>query len=254
MTPPDPALYVRPPVMTLAGGITLCRVVANACPTTMPAFVKKAAAHVADVAEEAQKAHIARKKALGQSNDDAQSIDKWADRSWSALRGRLEMLTLLPPDTYPDAKRAQEILESLFDETGLSFLTQRYPEQYAIASSYLRSIDEDDLASDIDRLAGADFLANVRNQHQAYGKMVARMLERDNALGDDLSEHVRAMGQALVEYATKVLASVDRDEPATIQAALVALRPIDVFREKSQTRPAKPQEPSPTPEGSPMEG
>jgi len=49
--------------MTLAGGITLCRVVANACPTTMPAFVKKGAARLAEVAEEAQKAHIARKKA-----------------------------------------------------------------------------------------------------------------------------------------------------------------------------------------------
>lgn len=254
LTPPDPSLYVRPPVMTLAGGITLCRVVANACPPTMPAFVKKGAAHLAEAAEEAQKAHVARKKALGQSNDDAQSIDKWADRSWSALRGRLEMYTLLPPETYPDARRAKEIVESLFDETGLSFLTQRYPEQYAIASTYLRSIDEEGLASDIDRLAGADFLANVRMQHNAYGTMVTRMLERENALGDDLSEHVRAMGQALVEYATKVLASMDRDHPATIQAALVALRPIDVFREKTQTRPANPNEPAPTPEGAPAEG
>ncbi len=254
ITLPDPSLYVRPPVMTLAGGITLCNVIAKACPTTMPAYVKKGAAHLADVAEEAQKAHVARKKALGQSNDDAQSIDKWADRSWSALRGRLEMVTLLPPNLYPDAKRAQEILDALFDETGLAFLTQRYPEQHAIATSYLRRIDQEGLAVDIDRLAGADFLANVRTQHNAYGTMVARMLEREDALSDDLGEHVRAMGQALVEYATKVLASVDRDHPATIQAALIALRPIDVFRENTQTRPAAPQESAPTPEGAPTEG
>jgi hypothetical protein len=253
---PDPSVYVRAPVMTLAGGITLCRVVANACPATMPDFVKKSATHLAAVAEDAQKAFVARKKALGQSNDDAQNIDKWADRSWSALRGRLEMVTLLPPEVYPGAKRAKEILELLFDETGLSFLTQRYPEQYTIAGTYLRRIDEENLAVDIDHLAGADFLANVRLQHNAYGSMVARMLERENALGDDLSEHVRAMGQTLVEYATKVLASIDRDDSTTIQAATAALRPIDVFRENTQARQTKPNEPdlAPAPEDSPAQG
>jgi hypothetical protein len=33
---PDPSLSVRAPVMALARGITLCRVVANACLATMP--------------------------------------------------------------------------------------------------------------------------------------------------------------------------------------------------------------------------
>jgi hypothetical protein len=247
MTPPDPSLYVRAPVMTLAGGITLCRVVAAACPASMPVFVKKAAGQMADTAEAAESALVARKKALGQNVDDAQNIDRWADRSWSALRGRLEMYTLLPPEVYLDAKRAKEILDLLFDETGLSFLTQRYPEQYAIAGTYLRRIDEENLATDINRLAGADFLANVRAQHAVYGAMVTRMLERDNALADDLGEHVRAMGQALVEYATKVLASIDRDNPATILSAGAALRPIDVFRENTQARQAKTNEPESLP-------
>ncbi len=74
-------------------------------------------------------------------------------------------------------------------------------------------IDGESLAEDINRIAGKDFLKNVRAQHIAYGNMVAAMLKRENALSEDLSEHVRVMGQELVEYATKVLASVDRDKP-----------------------------------------
>ena len=52
----------------------------------------------------------------------------------------------------------------------------------------------------------------------------------------------------LVDYATKVIASVDRDEPATIKAACAALRPIDVFREGTQARAAGGTEPPKTPE------
>lgn len=252
LAPPDPSLYVRPPVMTLAGGITLCRVVADACPAAMPWFVKKGAVRLAEVAEAAHHAHNSRKKALAKEHDDdVRAIDKTADRSWSALRGRLEMYTLLPADAFPDAKRAEEILASLFGEMGLLFLTTRYPEQHAVADALLRRIDEESLADDIDRIAGKDFLANVRAQHATYGTFVAALFQREDALSQDLADHVRAMGQALVDYATKVLASIDRDHPSTILAAQVALRPIDVFRDSSQARPLKSAEPAETPESTP---
>lgn len=249
LTPPDPSLYVRAPVMTVAGGITLCRVVANACPSTMPAFVQKASKRLLEVADVAQAAHASRKKALAKNGeDDVRSIDKTSDNSWGALRGRLENYALLPATKYPDALRAAEIVTSLFGESGLSFLTQRYLEQHAIADSILRRIDAESMAADIDRLAGQEFLENIREQHLLYGKMVGVLLQRENAMAEDLAEHVRAMGQELVDYATKVLASVDRDDPATIQAACAALRPIDVFREGTQARLSKEAEPPKTPE------
>lgn len=237
LPPPDPTVYIRPPVMTVAGGITLCRVVVEACPTTMPTFVKKAATRLLGVADAAQVAHTARKKALAKGGEgDARAVDKAGDNSWGALRGRLQMYALLPESTHPDATRAAELVTSLFGESGLSFLTEKYPEQHAIAESILRRIDTELLAEDIDRIAGKEFLANVRVQHVAYGNMVASMLKRENALSEDMSEHVVAMGQGLVMYATKVLASVDPDKPATVKAAYLALRPIDVFRETTQSR------------------
>lgn len=235
----DPALYARAPIMTVEGGITLSRVLAEACPALMPSSVKKAAKRLVETAEAAQVAHTARKKALGKGTDeDSRPIDRAGDNSWSALRGRLQSYTLLPEATYPDARRASEILANLFGEGGLSFLTESYPEQYAIAESVLRRIDGEGFATDIDRIAGKEFLANVRTQHVAYGKMVAGLLQREAALTEDLGEHVRAMGEELVDYATKVLATVERDEPATITRARTALRPIDAFREATQKRPS----------------
>lgn len=246
---PDPALYARPPKMTIEGGITLCRVLADACPATMPASIKKAAKRLFEVAEAAQFAYTLRRKSLGKTTpDDARPVDRNADNSWGALRQRLQAYAMLPPDTYPDAKRAIEILYSLFGESGLSFLTESYPEQFVIAESVISRIGSENMAADIDRLAGKEFLENVRNQHIAYGKMVQAVLQREETITDDLSEHLRVMGQEIVDYATKILASIDRDKPATIAAARTALRPIDAFREATQRRAASYPPPA-TPQG-----
>lgn len=250
---PDPALYTRPPKMTIEGGMTLCRVLADSCPATMSASVKKAAKRLFEVAEAAQFAYTLRRKAVAKNSpEDARPIDRNADSSWGALRSRLQAYAMLPGETYPDAKRAAEILALLFGEAGLSFLTESYPEQYSIADSVVRRIDSEGMAADIERLAGKEFLENVRAQHIAYGKMVQSVLQREEAITDDLSEHLRAMGQEIVDYATKVLASIDRDKPATVSAARTALRPIDAFREATQRRAAShPPPASSAPSGSP---
>lgn len=250
---PDPSIYAHAPKMTVEGGTTLCRVLADACPASMPASVKKAAKRLLEVAEAAQFAYTLRRKALGKTApDDSRPVDRNADNSWGALRSRLQAYAMLPRDKYPDAQRAAEILYSLFGESGLSFLTESYPEQYAFADTVIRRIDGENLAADIDRLAGKEFLENVRAQHTAYGDMVKAVLQREEALTDDLNDHVRAMGQEIVDYALKVVASIDRDKPTTIAAARTALRPIDAFREATQRRANSqpPQAPPATSNGS----
>ncbi len=245
---PDPVNYARAPRMTIEGGTTLCRVVADACPASMPASAKKAAKRLFEVAEAAQFAYTMRRKAMAKgSTDESRPIDRATDTSWGALRSRLQAFALLPRETYPDAQRATEILASLFGEAGLSFLTESYPEQYAIAESVIRRIDGENLVADIDRLAGKEFLENVRTQHAAYSQMVQGVLQREESITEDLNEHVRAMSQELVDYAMKVLASIERDKPATISAARAALRPIDAFREATQRRTS--QAPPASPEG-----
>lgn len=72
---------------------------------------------------------------------------------------------------------------------------------------------------------------------------------------ENLSQHVRALARAIVEYATRIGASVDSDDAQTVSRAYAALRPIDSHREQQARRggasggvsPAPSPGPTPTP-------
>ncbi|MRG91557.1 hypothetical protein [Polyangium spumosum] len=246
--PPDPTLYVRAPVMSAEAGITLSRALFAACVQSFSPAIQKAAAKVNVAADKAQSALALRQKALGKVSDDtARLVDQAGDSSWSALRLRLLGAAELPGATYPDAKRAAELVTILFGPEGLSFLKETYPVQWSTADTILKRIDEEGLEKDIDRIAGKIYLDNIRAQHEQYGGMVQGILLREQAEGVNLNDHVRAMGRAIVDYATKVCASVDEDDPSSISAARSALRPLDAYREAAARRGSSPQPPA-TPE------
>jgi hypothetical protein len=73
--------------------------------------------------------------------------------------------------------------------------------------------------------------------------MVKERLRRDTSSGQNLTERVRSIQNAIVNYASKVIGSVEHDEPATAEAARLALLPIVNFREAA----AAAQHPTPTP-------
>jgi hypothetical protein len=232
LDPPDPILYVRAPLMNAEAGIALCRAIVAAAPKDAPAPLKKAVKKISDAADKAQAALALRQKALGKvSEDDARLVDQAGDASWGALRMRLLGYAELPEAKYPDAKRAADLVVNLFGPDGLSFLKETYPVQWSTADTILKRIDDEGLQKDIDRIAGKDFLANVRAQHQAYGAMVQSVLLREQIETVNLADHVRAMGRAIAEYSTRVCAIVDEDDPDSISSARLALRPLDTYRE-----------------------
>ncbi|MBK9262625.1 MAG: hypothetical protein IPM54_22825 [Polyangiaceae bacterium] len=59
--------------------------------------------------------------------------------------------------------------------------------------------------------------------------MVQSLMRRDDATNVNLNDHVRMMGRAIVDYATKVLAMLDEEEPESITSVRDALRPLDAF-------------------------
>ncbi|MBK9262629.1 MAG: hypothetical protein IPM54_22845 [Polyangiaceae bacterium] len=252
MTPdlPDPSLYSRAPVITVEAGIALCRTLAAAKPKSPPNAVKKAATKLVIVADAAQNALAVRQKEVASiSDENAREVDQSGDGSWGALRMRVEACSMLPPSN-PDAKRANELLAILFGPEGLSFLKLTYAEQWATADTILKRIDEDGLQKDIDHIAGPAYLAHVRQQHTAYGAMVQSLMRRDDATNVNLNDHVRTMGRAIVDYATKVLAMLDEEEPESITTVRDALRPLDAYREANARRNSKaatPAEPSQPP-------
>jgi len=235
--PLDPALYARPPILTLESGISLGRALVAACPEGVSEGIKKAATKLDAATHKAEAALAVRQRALGAiSEEDSRLIDQAGDASWGALRMRLLGYAALPATEYPDSTRAAELVLILFGDEGLSFLKETYPVQWATADTILKRIDEDKLAADIDRVAGPQFLENIKKRHATYGAMVQRVLVKAQGADVDRGEEARALGSAIVSYATKLCAYAEPDEPEAMAVARAALTPIDKYREAQTKR------------------
>ena len=246
--PFDPSLYTSPPRMTLESGIALARALVAACPQSMPSRIQKAAKKLATATDNAQAKLALRQKAMGNiSEEDKRLVDQAGDASWGALRTRLNAYAMLPANEYPDAQRANELVTLLFGDQGLSFLTEAYPVQWTTADTILKRIDADGLVADIHRIAGSEFLENVRKRHAKYGTMVQNILIKADGNHVDLGAEVRILGSAIVAYATKVCAHVEDDDEKSFGEARAALHPIDAHRD-ANTKKTSPAPTAPAPE------
>lgn len=228
--PFDPSQYVRPQMLTLASGIVLAQALVAACPDIMPPPVKKAVLHLAKTATTAQQAWADRQRENGFVPDEGTRVlDQEADGSWSNLRARLLAYAELPSALFPQARRAQEIIDTLFGDSGLGFLRDNYILQWSTMNVLLKRIDAEGLAADIDMIAGPEFLQHIRNVHPRYEAMVQGALQRD-AGQQNLRDHVRLIQRAVVAYATRVCATVEDDDDSTADTARTALAAIEKMR------------------------
>lgn len=227
----DPAPYVRAPIISVSSGVTLAQTLLSATPKNADPKVKKAAKHLKAVADKALADLTERNKKLGEyTEEDSRVLDNEADRAWGALRMRLQAIGMLTEFAKADAKRAVA-LDTILFQGSTAFLKSDYAVQNTRMSSILKQIDEDGLQADIDRLAGPQFLGAVRDVQPRYEAMVKEKGKRDTASGQDLNETVRALQAAIVNYASKVTGTVEHDDPASAEAARVALLPILNFRD-----------------------
>jgi hypothetical protein len=230
VAPFDPHLYTRAPAGNLATAIVLAQALVAACPDIMPPPVKKAVKQLAKIAANAQQAWADRQRALGVVPDaDSRALDQEADGAWGNLRARLLGYAGLSPALFPRARRAQEIVDSLFGDGGLGFLRDAYILQWSTMNVLLKRIDNEGMAADIDKLAGPEFLQHIRNVHPRYEAMVQASLQRE-AGAENLLEHVRLIQRAIVAYATRVCGTVEDDDDASAETARDALAAIDKMR------------------------
>lgn len=152
---------------------------------------------------------------------------------------RISGYAMLPPGAYPISARA-EALEKTFFPDGMSFLKAAMEAEWAVSEQLLKRIDDDKLASEIDAVAGPDFLTEVRAAHAAYGEVLG--ITKAHTVPEDVAallEPLRALVQAIGDYAIQIVASVDRDDAASIKVAKNALLPMDRYREGAARRAAK---------------
>lgn len=234
--PFDPTPYVHAPIITVSSGVTLALALVDASPKASPPNVMKAASHLKALAEQARGQLAERNRVLGVfTEEDSRVLDNEADRAWGGLRMRIQAMAMLSPERYPKAKRAAELDVLLFAK-GTEFLKAEYEAQSTSMSAILERIDEDSFSGDLDAIAGPEFLLAIRDVQPRYQVMVSERLRRDKATGQNLSDTTRELQAAIVNYASKVVGTIEHDDPQTAEAARIALLPITNHREAAAAR------------------
>lgn len=234
--PFEPSEYTRAPIITVSSGCALANALVDACPKDAPPGVKKAKKHLEATAEKAAADLAARNKALGvYTEEDSRILDNEADRAWGGLRMRLSAMAMLSPAKFPKAKKAAELEATVFPN-GTEFLKADQLTQSGSMAAILQHIDEAKLSGEIDAVAGPELLQAVREIQPRYEAMVSERLRRDKELGQNLSETTRGLQAAIVNYATKVIGTIEHDDPATTEWARKALLPILNHREANALR------------------
>lgn len=244
----DPALYVRPPVLDVPSGVALGVALLTALPHGAPDHVRAAARAL-------RKGTVALQTEWAKSyarppQKDRRKADTRIDNAWGILLDRLVAYAHLPADTYPRTTRASELVDVLSPD-GRAWLALAYSAEWAESDRRLKQVDAEGLASDINALAGPEFLAEVRAAHVQYGEAlgITHAAEPDPEV--NLAEPLRALAQAVTRYSFAVASTFD-GSPATAAVAHAALNPIDLHRAQQSRRAiASADSPAPAPTAAP---
>jgi hypothetical protein len=243
----DPSAYARPPKLDVAGAVTVAVQLLTHIPKSPPAPVKKAAQSLRKRTVALQSAWKERDRI--EKPSDPRPIDVMADGAMGRLFRRLEDYAGLPVDRYPLAARAQGILDTLFSN-GLGFLKASFGSQWSQTEKMIQRIDEEALAADIDKIAGPEFLAEVRRIHKLYGDAIGATRVRGKAEIPSLVNPLRDVTGAISGYAIQLLAVImdASNDDAKRKAARAALVPLDKYRTDAAKRSARRAADEATPE------
>jgi hypothetical protein len=238
--PFDTSQYLRAPRLDVPQAFALAVALLHALPKAAGVGVHRAAKALNKVTVALQILWSARERALtAEKPFDKVVVDNRVDTAWGALKLRISSYAMLPPALYPLAARAEVLDKSLFPR-GMTFLKDAMEAEWAASDELLKRIDTDHLAVEIDTIAGADFLIEIRAAHLEYGQALG-ITEAHGAVEsvEALLPPLRAVTQAIADYALQIVATVDREDAASIKVARDALLPMDRYREGAARRASK---------------
>ena len=222
--------YVRPPRIDALGGIALAhRLIRTGYPgsnkTTARALAKVRSTAV-DVQEEV-------KKRGRTARANLRPLDAVFDNGWSALRDRLSAWLLVADESEQKQRvRAEQLLAVFFPE-GVGFVQLAYEAEWVHSQQLLERFSDENAVADVERLAGAAFLKNVRLQHERLGAALdlsGSTAGEKAASSTGLAEKVNALAAAIAEYTRRYAGEVDAEDPASVAAFQEAMLPLDKHR------------------------
>jgi hypothetical protein len=220
----DATQYTRTPTMSVATAISTGSALLTAMPASADPQIRKRARTL--------RASIVTLKAAWSKRStapDTRAADRAIDTAWISLHDRLEACANLGGG-HPRSARAAELVSAIFPD-GTSFLALPFVAEYAESEKRLEQIDREGLERDLDAIAGDHFLGAVRERHEAYGEALGITAKPAAVTSEpELLSPLRALSRAISDYTFAVIAFVDRDDRASVEAARIALAPIDNIR------------------------
>jgi len=229
--------YLPLPRFDVPSSVAVSAALLAAAPAQAGPAVVKAGRNLRAATLALQQSWGERQLALGSDKvADPRLVDTRGDAAWGSMAVSLQAQAALPHDRFPRAARAAALINKVFPD-GLAFLKLPYTSQWAECQKRIDLIKSLKLEAELNELAGPDFLVEVQASHEAYTAMVQDTLRRTEARGINLSEPLREVARTLTGYVTQVVAwATDDERPETLQAAIAALRPLEVFREQQARR------------------
>ena len=155
--------------------------------------------------------------------------DERLDNAWAALHGGLQSAARLPGGRKRSVLAGQ-LLPLLFPD-GLRFLKDRHEKEWAESNKRLRKISDEGLEGSIAEAVGPDYLEEVQASHDAYASAMNITEPADQPPRKiDLRDNLRQVGDAIEAYALQVVAWGNQGRGKNLEAARLALAPIDKVR------------------------
>jgi hypothetical protein len=232
----DPNEYTTVPARTPAGMMSLARGLLSAAASRPNRTVAARLVKVRERASTLQQAWIDVNRPAPPP-EDGRPFDITLDRAWTALRSRLTAWDKLEPEF--SSPRAAELDEALFP-TGLDFLQLRFRKQWAESDRRLEQIKSDELGEELEQLAGAPFVAAVKQAHQDYGRVLGITHKKaDPVDATRVLEPLQALRSAIASYARAVVGLTDEDDDEAVAAMTSQLRPLVESRRSATSAPTQ---------------
>lgn len=193
----------------------------------------------------------------GTASEELVALDVELDASWAAFSGLVGAFLRAPFDgDAASARDAARRLQSAIFTDGLRFIQLPYKLEWAESQVRLDLLDEPGLATDVEAIGGAPFIALVRVKHKAYGDAQGLSKEAPAALDTaDVRSRLDQFSSALRAYVVKVSATVEDDDDASRALADRLLAPIASWQSSATSTevdapgdlPAQPVAPAPAP-------
>lgn len=219
----DASSYIRPPKIGAASGFLLSARLLGAASSDPSLRVLAALERMRSRALEVQRAVKERARLRGRS---LRPEDREFDGAYAAFRSRMIAHTQRPGN--PRGPRVVELLSDLLPE-GLQFTKANYGEQWFYSETVLQRIEDEGLSEELEELAGAQFLADVRAAHAALGEALGIDAPQPSS-APALSEVVSALAAAIADYARVLAGEVDSEDEKSVATFLRAMAPRDAHR------------------------